>query len=362
MSKRRRVSGTSGSSAVVVKDAPIRFDNNNILTALPHELLAINVLRDFLTLEELAVLDTALSNKSLRAYFAQVYACIVLDRHVVLKLDATVKWLRSRGVRGKHFELWHGITKSNLTGFCKSGALWESLNLTGYDYITDVMLTKLSGGSPHLKHLNLSYCADLTDVGIRALSVNCRQLEHVVLWGCYELTNSAVESLAANCPRIQHLNVRCCRKITDSGLQAIAGGFSCMRTLNFTYCRTITDAGVWHLAKAFPMLTRISFAYCVLITDAAVRYLSQRCPQLEALDLTNCDVSNEALVHIANSPMSKHLRELHVSTCRNVTDYGLQQIGEKCPNLVSLHIAGCDQITLAGLRCLPATCIVHNPA
>jgi hypothetical protein len=359
MSKRRR---TNQSSSLLVKDAPIRYDNNNILTSLPFELFGVNILCEFLTLSEMAVFDVALSNRSLRAYFAQVYACVLLSNHTVIKFDATARWMRARGIRGKHFDLWHGITRSNLMSFFRTGAQWESLNLTGYDYLNDAMLAKLSTGSPRLRNLNLAYCSDISDVGVRSLAANCRELENLVLWGCYGLTNDAVGALAASCPRIQHLNLRCCRKITDEGLMVIAKGFSSMQTLNFTYCKTITDAGVFHLAEKFPTLSRISFAYCVEISDTSVRHLARWCPQLEALDLTNCNISDESLVYIANSPMSQHLRELHISICTKVTDYGIQQLGAKCRELTSLYIAGCDQITMTGLRSLPAACVVHNPA
>jgi hypothetical protein len=368
--KRLRLGGSAGkvvttskSNSLVVKTSQFPVcECTNILSRLPCDLFAMNILCDFFCLEELAQFDCALTNHSLRAHFVKVYASVVLNRHTILKFDATVKWIRSRGLRGKHFELWHGINKSSLLTLFKSGAFFESLNLTGYDYMTDAMLSKLATGSPLLKSVNLAYCSDLTDVGVVSLASSCRLLEQVVLWGCYEVSNTAIVSLAANCPRIQHLNLRCCRKVTDEGLQAIAKGFVSIISLNFTYCRSISDVGVEFLARAFPKLRRISFGYCVNITDAAVRNLAHHCPQLECLDLTGCDISNEALVLIANSPMSRTLRELLISTCRNITDLGLQLLGEKCKQLVSIHMAGCDQITMVGVRSLPATCVVHNPA
>jgi hypothetical protein len=372
MSKRRRLQGATSSQAgsprsswLAIKNPQVdstRSESTHLLSLLPHELFAQNILCDHFSLEELAVFDCALTNHDLRRYFGQVYGSIVLQRHTILKLDSVIKWIRSRGLHGKHFELWHGINKSNLQTFFKCGAFFETLNLTGYDYMTDSMLTKLSSGSPLLKSINLAYCSDLTDAGVASLAMNCRSLEQVVLWGCYELSNNALVSLATNCPRVQHLNLRCCRKITDEGLQMIVGGFASMLTLNFTYCRCITDRGVGYLAHAYPMLRRVSFAYCVLITDEAVRHLSHHCPYVESLDLTGCDISNESLLLIANSPIGRSLRELLISTCRNVTDLGLQVLGEKCKQLTAFHMAGCDQITLAGLRSLPATCVVHNPA
>jgi hypothetical protein len=359
MSKRRRLSHLA---AVTVKDTPVQYGDNNILSSLPYEFFAVNILCEFLTLEDMAGLDCAVTNHALRAYFMQVYSCVVLKHHTVLKFDAMVKWMRARGIRARHFELWHGIGKTTLMNLFKAGAHWETLNLTGYDYMTDSMLARLSSGSPRLRSLNLAYCSDITDAGVHSLAVNCRDLENLVLWGCYGLTNDCIEYLSASCPRIRHLNMRCCRKITDEGLNLIAKGFSVMYSLNFTYCRTITDAGVYFLATAFPMLTRICFAYCVLVTDLSVRYLTRQCPALAALDLTGCDITDESLVYIANSPMSKHLPELPLSTCTKVTDFGIQQLGDKCRGLTSLHVAGCDQITLAGLRSLPPTCVVHNLA
>jgi hypothetical protein len=88
MSKRRRL---NHSVAVTVKDAPTGYGERNILSTLPYEFFAVNILVEYLTLEELAGLDTAITNHALRAYFMQVYACVVLNHHTVLKFDAAVK-------------------------------------------------------------------------------------------------------------------------------------------------------------------------------------------------------------------------------------------------------------------------------
>jgi hypothetical protein len=337
-------------------------DSKSIFDVLPMELIGQNILSQYLTLAELAVFDMALTNRAVRNFFLNVYRFVVVETPLEIKYEQTARWMRMRGVRAKHLKLWHDITKTSLLHLFRLGDHFETVNLMGHQSFSDILLTKLSQCAPNLKTLNLSYCSDITDTGIRVLAGHCRQLEDLTLWGCYELTDATVQVLAASCPRLEHLNLRCCRKISDEGLQAIARGFSVMRTLNFTYCRGITDKGVLLLAAAFPMLARISFAYCVLVTDATVLSLTQRCPQMECLDLTGCDITNQALAFIANSPMGRSLTELHLSTCRNISDLGLQQLGAKCPQLLSLHIAGCDQITLAGLRALPPTCVIHNPA
>lgn len=338
------------------------------IASLPFELVASSILCDHFTLEEMARFDQAITNRSLRSYFMQVYTHAVLTRHTILKFDDALRWMCVRGIRGRHFELWHGIGKVTLTSFFRAqsardgGALFETLNLTGYDYLTDAMVGRLAQGAPNLKNLNLAYCSDITDAGVAALASHCHNLRSLVLWGCYELTNESIAVLTHNCPKISTLNLRCCRKITDEGLAGIVAGFRTMYSLNFTYCRNITDIGVGYLAAAYPMLRRISFAYCVDVTDAAVRSLAQHCFFIECLDLTNCNISNEALLYIAYSPMARNLKELFISTCRNVTDAGITQLGEKCKQLTAFHVAGCDQITLAGLRALPPTCIVHNPS
>lgn len=344
------------------------FSCKHPLAKLPHELVAMNILCSYLNLEDMAWFDVAVTNHSLRSYLMQVYAHVVLYRPTILRFDATVRWMRMRGIRGRHFELWHGIGKSTLSSFFKTqcampnGAAFQTLNLTGYDYLTDAMLTKLAQGSPYMTFLNLAYCSDITDAGVAALASNCGKLETLVLWGCYQLSNDAITLLATHCPRLSSLNLRCCKKIDDTGLAILAAGFRTMHSLNFTYCRNITDVGVRSLARAYPTLRRVSFAYCMLVTDVAVLHLSRHCPIIESLDLTNCNISNEALIQISHSPMATTLRELFISTCRNVTDAGIAQLGNRCRQLASFHVAGCDQITMVGLRALPATCVVHNPA
>jgi hypothetical protein len=369
MSKRRRVSESprsppSPSSKYVVSKDSVwgTYDNTNVLMSLPPELFAALIFNDHFSLEELAKFDKVIVNRSLRAYFHQVYLCLVVSRPTIVKHDATLRWMRARGIRGKNFELWHGITKTTLLQFFKCGSQFESLNLTGYDCVNDAALSKLATSAPMLKSINLAYCADITDAGILALAKNCTHLEEVILWACYEVTDDCIRSLGVHCPRIRKLNLRCCRRITDEGLQLIGQLFPRMESLNFTYCNKITDAGVQHLAVGLRSLRQFSLGYCgANITDVCVKYLARHCRELEYLDLTGCEITNAGLMHLANNESAKSLRNLHISTCRQVSDMGLQQLGKRCARLLSLHMAGCEQITPAGLRALPAGCVVHYP-
>lgn len=345
-----------------------RVPCKHVWGALPPDIIA-TVLCEHFTLEDLAVLDCSLTNHSLRSFFfQQVYPRVILSRHTILKCNAAARWMRVRGVRGRHFEFWHGVSKGVLSSFFKlhssaeNGAQFLSLNLTGYDYLTNMTLRELAVGSPNMVSLNLSYCSDLTDEGIKVLAQHCPRLQTLILWGCYELTNATVLALAAHCSSITNLNLRCCRNINDDGLAMLASGFRAMTSLNFTYCNKITDAGVRSLARSFPMLQRLSFAYCSLISDESVRLLSQLCPHLEYLDLTQCNIGDDALCYIARSGMAHSIRELFISSCNKVTDVGILQLGLRCRQLSTFHVSGCEHVSVAALQMLPRTCTIHNDA
>lgn len=331
----------------------------------------IRILCDHVSLEELTVIDTAFTNRSLRSYLMRIYSQMILNQHVILKSDAAIRWLNARGIRGRQFEVWHCISKAAVQSFFKfqsgmgtSHSLFVSLNLTGCSCVTDAILIKLAKGSPALAHLNLTYCSDITDVGLAVLAANCRGLETLALWGCYHLTNNSISTLATHCPRLTNLNTRCCRNISDEALVHLSRGYHTMHALNFTYCRNVTDLGVAALSQRFRMLRRVSFAYCLLLTKQAVRHLTTHCHVLEHLDLTSCgsSVDDASVMLIAHSPMRHTLRELFISACRRVTDEGIRSIGLHCLQLTSFHVSGCDFVTPEALQALPARCAVHNAA
>jgi len=59
---------------------------------------------------------------------------------------------------------------------------------------------------------------------------------------------------------------------------------------------------------------------------------------------TESDVSDESILHLANSPLAHDFQALNVSYCR-VTDASISEIAKKCKKIISLNLAGIEMLS-----------------
>ncbi|KAJ8010074.1 hypothetical protein DPEC_G00071210 [Dallia pectoralis] len=95
---------------------------------------------------------------------------------------------------------------------------------------------------------------------------------------------------------------------------------------------------------------------CRRLTDRGLHLVAQCCPELRCLEVAGCyNISNEAVFEVvSHCPNLEHLnvsvRELSLSDCHLVWDFGLREVAclEGC--LRYLSIAHCSRITDVGVR------------
>ncbi|KAI8976156.1 hypothetical protein BDB01DRAFT_803472 [Pilobolus umbonatus] len=86
------------------------------------------------------------------------------------------------------------------------------------------------------------------------------------------------------------------------------------------------------------------------VTDCTVRYIIKSCPQLTSLSLSNCrNITNDALQSLSRSIIAPQLEILILNNCRLISDEGLYHLSEACKSLRTIHLGSCHRISHDGI-------------
>ncbi|KAL3746769.1 hypothetical protein ACJRO7_015670 [Eucalyptus globulus] len=190
---------------------------------------------------------------------------------------------------------------------------------------------------------------DLGSDGLCALAGGCPRLSEVLLRRRKNVEDVGVVSLVERAKNLRTLDLGWCSLITDQSLEAI-GRANCVRTLNLEGCSKISDAGLAYLASGSlaRTLRKLVLAECDQITDSGASVLQRFCC-LEELNIADCGprVTDNGGIAIA---AIKSLRKLNLAWLINLSDTTLFAVAEKCENLASIDLTGCELISGAGIR------------
>jgi hypothetical protein len=82
------------------------------------------------------------------------------------------------------------------------------------------------------------------------------------------------------------------------------------------------------------------------VTDKAVEFIAPLFPDIRILDLSFCSkLTDRTLLVIAASPFAKHIFSINVWGATAITDKGLQILCDHCPELKTLTICDCPNVT-----------------
>ncbi|KAG5210260.1 hypothetical protein JEQ12_015454 [Ovis aries] len=243
----------------------------------------------------------------------------------------------------------------------------------------------------NLQNLSLAYCRKFTDKGLQYLNLGngCHKLIYLDLSGC-------TQALVEKCRRISSVVFIGAPHISDSTFKALS---ACdIKKIRFEGNKRITDACFKLIDKSYPNISHIYMVDCKGITDGSLKSLSPlkqltvlnlancvRCCNLNYLNLRNCehltdlgvefivnifslvsvdlsgtDISNEGLMTLSRH---RKLKELSVSECDKITDFGIQitdsameMLSAKCHYLHVLDVSGCILLTDQMLENLAMGC------
>ncbi|KAF3944282.1 hypothetical protein CMV_029236 [Castanea mollissima] len=217
---------------------------------------------------------------------------------------------------------------------------------------TDVRLAAIAvgaasyGGLGKLSIRGSNSTRRVTDVGLRAIARGCPSLKVLSLWN----VPSIGDEVAKNCPNLTDLTIESCSKIGNEGLQAIGRCCSNLKSISIRDCPLLGDQGIANLLSSTSyVMTKVKLQ-ALNITDvslAVIGHYGKAITDLVLVGLPN--VSERGFWVMGNGHGLQKLKSLSITSCRGVTDTGLEAVGRGCPNLKQFCLRKCAFLSDNGL-------------
>ncbi|XP_063447779.1 F-box/LRR-repeat protein 2-like [Mytilus trossulus] len=267
----------------------------------------------------------------------------------------------------------------------------EVVDLSGMS-ITDISLRTLAQKCIKLKSVCLQRCFHVSDKGLQWLFENCKQIENVNLQGNNNISGNCFQRIGDNC---KVLKITDCSKLTDTGVMKICRHCKQLRELSISNCQLLTDKSLEKISESLTNITTIyiektfvnvsreglmkisklsklrdvHMSQNLVVNDDLLSAIAIGCPFLETLDISSChrDVTGvgvkalgfcSSLTTLDISYLYKvddesiqvlsrngRLRSLTARACSGLTDSAFEDLACLCPNLESLDVSGCLDIT-----------------
>ena len=358
------------------------MSDSHVLLDLPLGPLR-EILVDWLVIEEVVVLDSALCNRSQLAMFLNRIDNDVIvfnTRGYWLESDAELKWLLSRKVRVRLISLSAKVVTANTATLRRHFLRFAGKHLA----IVHFDQTRSQG-----KNLNSILadvcvnCGNLTDLvaneavvgeSISSVLQNCTKLERMSLQQCSGLqtdyfngftcgklinvdlsgvaTVELLSALAIMCPNLTHLTLN--ESIGLTAIGSAASSFPNLVYLAARKCSLLTDASITHFFARSKKLTEVYLSYCHRLTDASFQCLAENCPMLEIVYMSQCIITDQSFRALSKCT---HLKELWCVGCAQITDAGLLAIADRCVNLQSINLRMCYLVADAGVIAVVKKCV-----
>ncbi|KAI5645830.1 f-box domain-containing protein [Phthorimaea operculella] len=168
--------------------------------------------------------------------------------------------------------------------------------------------------------------------GAQLLAATFRNLTHLAILGSVSMDARALAPIVTDLVDLRHIDLTGCQNVDWPEWAWLEGRLGTRRPpveyIDLTDCSSVTDAGLCALLHTCPSLQYLYLRRCILVTDAGVRWIPSYCA----------------------------LKELSVSDCAGVTDFGLYELAKLGPALRYLSVAKCTQVSDSGIRALARRC------
>ncbi|KAJ4958400.1 hypothetical protein NE237_025511 [Protea cynaroides] len=224
--------------------------------------------------------------------------------------------------------------------------------------VTNFGLSAIGRGCPSLRVLSLWNVSSISDEGISEIANGCHMLEKLDLCQCPQISDKGLLAIAENCPNLTALTIESCPNIGNEGLQAIAKHCPNLQSISIKDCPLVGDQGVASLlSSATYVMTKVKLQG-VSITDVSLAVLGHYGKAITDIVLTGLqNVSERGFWVMGNAHGLQKLKSITVTSCRGVTDLGLEAVGKGCPNLKQLFLRKCSFLSDSGLVAFAKTAV-----
>nr|CAD7446888.1 unnamed protein product [Timema bartmani] len=160
---------------------------------------------------------------------------------------------------------------------------------------------------------------------------------------------------------LQYLDLTDCQAVEDGGLRVIVRNCPQLAYLYLASLRTyhsdvfmFPDAGIKYVPSFCNTLRELSVSDCNQVTDFGLYELAKLGANLRYLSVAKCDQVSDAGLKVIARRCYK-LRYLNARGCEAVSDDAITVLARSCPRLRALDIGKCD-VSDAGLRALAESC------
>jgi len=221
----------------------------------------------------------------------------------------------------------------------------EVLDLNELGNITKVMLHQLIQHSPKLRdfHVDSSSISNDDQFLIKTIAP-CTHLISLDLSGYDLITNIGIKAIAEGCPSLRKLDLSWCAELTDAALNALADKKQQLVSLNLAACKKVTPQGIINLIEHNPNLENLDLSSSDIVNDAVIKAAARCCPKLASLNLLGVpSVTNKALIAIAEASLP--LTDFRIGRNQHITDGGIDQLLAASPKLQTFYLSDCENLT-----------------
>ena len=180
--------------------------------------------------------------------------------------------------------------------------------------------------------------------GLRRINIH-----HLSMIGNSTLTNTGLIGLSLHSYNLRSLYIGGVNNINDKGLMIFSKKSINLHTLYVRDSGNITDNGIIELVKNCKMLSSLYIAGSS-ITNNGMSCIAKGLPNLHTLNISDCiNVSDIGIIELGK--YCHQLDSLYCGGC-DITDDGVIQLIKLCNNLTTLNINGCNKITETGVQAL----------
>ena len=218
--------------------------------------------------------------------------------------------------------------------------------------VDDIIINELTKYFSGLKTIDFTWCCFISDDALVTISHCCPQLSKLTVRECHKISDRGVASVLKDCPALSHLQLERLYNVTDCSFTEGLKGKSQLTELLFLKLvdTAVTDKGIALLAEKSPNLDSFQalqtlpnniIGHCILV-------ISRSCKKLKTFKVLSIKMTDNFMCEIGEH--LHELRHLHLGDCSSVTRAGLMKVINNCPMLVKLNLRECPHLDDTVLR------------
>ncbi|KAF9614422.1 hypothetical protein IFM89_018567 [Coptis chinensis] len=266
-------------------------------------------------------------------------------------LASSLRKLRKLNISGNK-----GVSDHSLTIIVKKCEVLSEITALDCAHITEDAISNVIRENPNIVSLTLSGNRRFASVPTLPINTSCwcaKALRVFILSGMTISDKLLLSIEEANIP-LQKLALAHCNGFTSSALSSLLSKYQSLKYLDLERSNFLTDRYMESLSPYFQNLTFISVNSCSKLTVHTFYTLATNCFDLEEIQMERTGLGNETSPVVLTK--NSKIRSLKIAGNISLHDETLTKLVSVCPNLISLDVSHCFNITEHGIKESGRTC------